>query len=65
MILVHGLLAQSVEQRTENPRVLGSIPRQPTIFPPCNQSFIGPIHFILFETDKYLQMKVYTMHPKH
>ncbi len=28
----HGLLAQSVEQRTENPRVRGSNPRQPTIF---------------------------------
>ena len=33
MILgLFGLLAQSVEQRTENPRVRGSNPRQPTIF---------------------------------
>ena len=30
----HGQLAQSVEQRTENPRVRGSIPRLPTTLLP-------------------------------
>jgi hypothetical protein len=31
-IAFYGLVAQSVEQRTENPRVGGSIPSQATIF---------------------------------
>lgn len=30
---IHGLLAQSVEQRTVNPRVAGSSPVQPAICP--------------------------------
>ena len=38
---LHGLLAQSVEQRTENPRVRGSIPRQPTIFSLCYKDLLG------------------------
>ena len=29
----HGFIAQSVEQRTENPRVLGSIPSEATMAP--------------------------------
>ncbi len=31
LIAIYALIAQSVEQRTENPRVRGSIPRQGTI----------------------------------
>ena len=32
IVLIYGFIAQSVEQRTENPRVAGSIPAGATIY---------------------------------
>ena len=41
-----GTVAQSVEQRTENPRVGGSIPSRPTTTPPFRPLFQYPgFHF--------------------